>query len=110
MNIFETEYLQMALLAAFITTIFVSAITVTFEKFFTSEIKSKILVLLASVIITALTVDIDLSDWQKLLTKIIITISFAVLFYNYLGGKFIKMLFLKVKKMLPGYGETDVNQ
>ena len=107
MNLFETEYLQIALLAALITTVFVSAIAVTFEKYFKEDYKIKLVVLFASIVVTVITIEFDFSNWQRLVTKIIIMISFTVLFYHYLGGKFIRMLFVKIKKMLPGYGEVD---
>lgn len=107
MNLFESEYLTVALLAGFIVTLFVSAITVTFEKYFTVEYRAKVFVLIASAIAAAVTINFDLSNWQLFVTKVIVTISFSVLFYHYLGGKFIRMLFVKIKKMLPGYGEVD---
>jgi len=105
MNLFETEYLAIALLAGFIVTLFVSAITVTFDKFFTVESRVKLFVLIAALIASVLTIDFDFSNWQKLATRIIITISFSVLFFHYLGGRSIRMLFAKIKTMLPGYKE-----
>lgn len=107
MNLFEKEYLAISLLAGFIVTFFVSAATVTFDKFFAIESRVKVFVLIASVIAAITTIDFDLTDWQKLATRIIITISFSVLFFHYLGGKSIRMFFTKIKKMLPGYGEVD---
>lgn len=107
MNLFESEYLQIALLVALITTLIVAAITASFEKFFEKEYRVKLLVLFSSIAAALITVDFDLTDWQKFVTKIVVTIAFAVLFYHYLGMKFIKLLFVKIKKMLPGNGDND---
>lgn len=107
MNLFETEYLAIALLTGFIVTLFVSAITITFEKFFKTESRVKVLVLIASLLAAAITIEFDFSNLQKFLTKIIVTISFSVLFFHYLGGRSIRMLFSKIKKMLPGYSAAE---
>lgn len=107
MNLFESEYLAVALLTGFIVTLFVSAITITFDKFFTSESRAKVLVLIVSLLAAALTIEFDLTDWQKFATRVVITISFSVLFFHYLGGRSIRMLFAKIKTMLPGYKEDQ---
>lgn len=102
MNLFESNYLAISLLAGFIVTLVVNAFTVTFDKFFAIESRVKLFVFVAAIAAVIITIDFNIQDWQKLTTQILIQMSFAVLFYHYLGGKFIRGLFLKVKKMLPG--------
>ena len=109
MNLFESESLQQLLIAAFITTFIVVALSVTFDKFFDElpehTYRVKLLVFSISILVTLITIEFDIVNWQKFATRILITIAFAVLFYHYVGGKFIKLVFVKVKKMLPGNSE-----
>ena len=105
MNLFESSYLTTALFAGFIVSLVVNAFTVTFDKFFSTENRVKLFVFFAAIVAAIITIDFDFDDWQKFATKVLIQVSFAVLFYHYLGGKFIRGLFEKVKKMLPGYSE-----
>lgn len=110
MNLFESDSLQQLLFSAFITTFLVIAIAVTFDKYFneTERIRTKLLVFVTAMLITLITVEFDFSNWQKLATRIFITMAFAVLFYHYIGGRFVKMLFVKIKAMLPGNDKDEI--
>lgn len=105
MNLFDDSYLQVLMITAFIVTIVISAVTVVFEKYFELENRRKVLTFVVSVIFSVLMADLrilEALEWQKFLTNLILTVAFAILFYSYLGAKYITILFCKIKKMLPG--------
>ena len=81
-----------------------SAIVVTFVVSAFNTVQNKItantLVFVVSILITLLRVPLtggDLAYWQGLLFQILLTMSFAILFYNYIGKWFVDKLFIKLK-------------
>jgi ABC-type transport system involved in cytochrome c biogenesis permease subunit len=112
MNLFESEYIKSLMLAAFFVTLIVSAITTIAEDYYSDNIsgnkRRKVLTGIIGLLISILVADFDIVfklEWQKVLTNLLITISFSVLFYSYLGGKYITALFMWVKKLLPGQSD-----
>lgn len=79
----------------------ISAVAVTFIVSALNTIQNKIttnwLVFIVSIVVTVLRVTFDLSDWQTLAFQVLITMSFAILFYNYIGKWFVDNVFLWVK-------------
>ena len=79
----------------------ISAIVATFVVSAINTIQNKIstnwLVFVVSIIITVLRITLNWSDWQNVIFQILITMSFAILFYNYIGKWFIDNLFNKIK-------------
>lgn len=105
MNLFESDYIKSLMLAAFYVTLIVSAITTVWEVYFKADHRRKLLVVAASLLISVLLADFSqefIIEWQETVTDLLITLSFSILFYSYLGAKYISALFLKVKKLLPG--------
>jgi hypothetical protein len=90
---------QSLLIAAAITTLVVSAINTIQSKLTTNW-----LVFIVSIIITLLNTTFikgaNFSDWQKILSSILFTMAFSILFYNYLGKWFVDRLFEWLKKIL----------
>jgi len=90
---------QSLLIASVITTVLVSAINTVNTK-----IHSNVLVFVVAVIITILNTTFvsgaGFADWQKIISSVLFTMAFAVLFYNYLGKWFIDKLFDWLKKIL----------
>jgi hypothetical protein len=90
---------QALLVASIITTFIVSAINTI-----TAKASTNLLVFVVAVIITLLnttfTAGATFSDWQAILSSILFTMAFAVLFYNFLGKWFVDALFEWLKKQL----------
>lgn len=90
---------QSLLIVAAITTFLVSAIN-TIQ----SKISTNWLVFIVSILITLLNttfvVGACFSDWQKLISEVLTTMAFAVLFYNYIGKWFVDQFFEWIKKTL----------
>lgn len=112
MNLFENEYIKSLMLAAFFVTIIASAFTTVWEEYFSDQKagnkRRKLLTAFVALVVSVLVSDFDIvfqMEWQYFLTNLILTISFAVLFYSYLGAKYITSLFMWVKKLLPGQGD-----
>lgn len=80
----------------------ISATVVTFVVSAINTIQNKIsanwLVFIVSILVTVLRITLDWSDWQNVIFQILITMSFAVLFYNYIGKWFVDNLFNKIKE------------
>ena len=82
-----------------------SAIVVTFVVSALNTVQTKLttnlLVFIVSLLITLLRVTLtggDLAYWQGLLFQILLTMSFAILFYNYVGKWFVDSIFVKIKE------------
>jgi hypothetical protein len=82
-----------------------SAIVVTFVVSALNTVQTKLttnlLVFIVSLLITLLRVPLtggDLAYWQGLLFQILLTMSFAILFYNYVGKWFVDSIFVKIKE------------
>lgn len=80
----------------------ISATVVTFVVSAINTIQNKVstnwLVFIVSILVTVLRITLDWSDWQNVIFQILITMSFAVLFYNYIGRWFVDNLFNKIKE------------
>ena len=84
------------ILSAVVATFVVSAINTIQNK-----LSTNVLVFIASLVITLLRVPLtggNLEYWQGLLFQILLTMSFAILFYNYIGKWFVGRLFEKLKE------------
>lgn len=83
------------IVSAVVTTFVVSAFNTVQNK-----ISSNWLVFIVSIVVTILRVSFISGDFaaiQELLFKILLTMSFAILFYNYIGRWFIDTLFARLK-------------
>jgi len=79
----------------------ISAMAVTFIVSALNTVQNKIttnwLVFIISIIVTVLRVNFEFPDWQNLIFQLLITMSFAILFYNYIGKWFVDNVFLWIK-------------
>ena len=85
------------LISAIITTFVVSAINTLQNKLSTNW-----LVFIVSIVITVLEVEFDFSDWQGFFLQVFVLMSFAILFYNYIGKWFVDRVFSKLKEKFGG--------
>lgn len=92
MEFIQTLDWQTLLICAAITTLLVSAINTLNLK-----VSSNVLVFVVALVITLLNTTFisgaSFSDWQRILSSLLFTMAFAVLFYNYAGQWFIDKLF-----------------
>lgn len=99
MDIFTSDQLQTLLVVAIITSFIVSA----FNQL-NAKISSNWLLAITAFIITLLKTTflpgMSFSDWQILLTGFLLTMAFAVLFWNYVGKYIIDPFFAWLKKKL----------
>lgn len=79
----------------------ISAVAVTFIVSALNTVQNKIttnwLVFIVSILVTVLRVNFNFPDWQNLIFQLLITMSFAILFYNYIGKWFVDNVFLWIK-------------
>lgn len=79
----------------------ISAMAVTFIVSALNTVQNKIttnwLVFIISIIVTVLRVNFEFPDWQNLIFQLLITMSFAILFYNYIGKWFVDNVFVWIK-------------
>lgn len=79
----------------------ISAMAVTFIVSALNTVQNKIttnwLVFIVSILVTVLRVNFNFPDWQNLTFQLLITMSFAILFYNYIGKWFVDNVFLWIK-------------
>lgn len=79
----------------------ISAMAVTFIVSALNTVQNKIttnwLVFVISILVTLLRVTFDFSQWQTLVFQVLITMSFAILFYNYIGKWFVDNVFVWIK-------------
>lgn len=117
MNLKEFIDVKNLLIAAIIVTFVSSAVIVIWDSYFCPEdakkgtIRKKSTVSIIAVIVTLLNstfVTETVADIQKLLTTFLLTWSFAVLFYSYLGGKFITWVFSRIKEKFSTGGTLGV--
>ena len=99
MDILKLFDWQSLLIASAITTFAVSAINTIQTKLSTNW-----LVFVIALVVTVLSTEIvgikGIENWQKVLVQIILTMSFSVLFYNYLGKLFLDDIFGWIKKKI----------
>lgn len=98
MELFNKEFLYVALSSGIITTFAVSAINTIQAK-----LSVNWLVFIVSIIVTVASISLSFSDTksiQDFAIKVILTMSFSVLFYNYLGKWFLDTLFTKLKEII----------
>ena len=99
MDFLQTLDWQTLLIASVIATFLVSALNTLQLK-----VSSNILVFIVSVVITLLNTTFikgaSFSEWQNILSSVLFTMAFSVLFYNYLGKWFVDNLFDWLKKVL----------
>lgn len=98
MELFNKEFLYVALSSGIITTFAVSAINTV-----QSKLSANWLVFIVSIIVTIASISLSFTDTksiQDFIIKIILTMSFSVLFYNYLGKWFLDTLFSKLKTII----------
>jgi hypothetical protein len=83
----------------------VSAIATTFVVSAINTVQAKIstnwLVFIVSIVVTLLRTTIETGSiqvYQGLIFKILLTMSFAILFYNYVGKWFVDTIFVKIKE------------
>ena len=89
---------------AVITTFFVSALNTVQNK-----VSTNWLVFLVSLFVTLLSITFGgsgLQYWQAVILQIIVTMSFSILFYNYIGKWFIDRFFQFLKNKLKTPDET----
>ena len=91
------KYLSFELIfSALVVTFVVSALNTVQNK-----LSTNVLVFIISLLVTLLRVPLtggDLAYWQGLLFQILLTMSFAILFYNYIGKWFVDSIFVKIKE------------
>jgi hypothetical protein len=99
MEFLKTLDWQTLLIASIITTFIVSAINTI-----TAKASTNLLVFVVAVVITLLNTSFvsgaSFSDWQAILSSILFTMAFAVLFDNFLGKWFIDAMFGWLKQQL----------
>lgn len=97
MNFLELLDWKLLLITATITAFVVSALaTIT-------QVSVNKLVFIVALLVTLLSTQFEGAcawDWQKLALQILMTMAFAVLFYNYIGKWFIDDLFAWLKKLI----------
>ncbi len=97
-NILELFDWKTLLLCAIVTTFIVSAMNTMQTK-----LSSNWLVFIVSLIVTVLSTTftaVQFADFQKIGLQLLMTMAFAILFYNYLGKLFIDKLFIWIKKQI----------
>ena len=97
-NIFELFDWRTLMLCAVVTTFIVSAVNTTQAK-----LSSNWLVFIVSLIVTVLSTTFTatlFSDFQRIGLQLLMTMAFAILFYNYLGKLFVDKLFVWIKKQI----------
>ena len=81
--------------------IIISAVGTTFVVSALNTVQNKVstnwLVFITSILVTLLRVTFDFTHWQSLIFQILITMSFAILFYNYVGKWFVDNVFVWIK-------------
>lgn len=104
MDFFTSEQLQTLLIVAVITTFIVSAFNLL-------EIKLRghwllaVVALVVTLLRTTFTPEMNFEDWQGLITNFLLTASFAILFWNYVGQYTVDPFFRSLKrKFLAKFG------
>ena len=91
------QYITLDLIiSAVVTTFVVSALNTIQNK-----ISTNILVFFVAIFVTLLKVPLtggNIEYWQGMLFQALLTMSFAILFYNYIGKWFVDKLFAKLKE------------
>lgn len=99
MDFFQNLDWQSLLLSAAITTFIVSAINTV-----QSKLSSNWLVFIVAFVVTILnttfTKGAHFAEWQVILSKLLFTMAFSVLFYNYLGKTFVDDFFAWLRRIL----------
>lgn len=88
---------------AIITTFFVSALNTVQNK-----VSTNWLVFLVSLFVTLLSITFSgsgLQYWQSVMLQIMVTMSFSIMFYNYVGKWFIDRFFQFLKEKLQASNE-----
>lgn len=96
--VFSKELFYVLLFSSVITTFAVSAIN-TLQ----SKLSSNWLVFLVSILVTFTSVTFNFTkveDVQDFVIKVLLNMSFSILFYNYLGKWFVDTIFIKIKEIL----------
>lgn len=98
MEMFTKDFLYITLSCGVITTFVVSALNTVQNK-----VSTNWLVFIIATVVTVSSISLSFSNVQSIqefVTKLLLTMSFSVLFYNYLGKWFIDTVFLKVKNFI----------
>lgn len=117
MDLFTSEQLQSLMVVAVITTFVVSAINVIQTRADgTNTIAGKWLTAIVAILITLLQTTfikgMSLGQWQQIITNILLTTAFAILFWTFLGQFTVDRLFGWLKKKIVekyGNGGPSVN-
>lgn len=88
-------------IAGVITTFIVSALVTTFDVYFNQGKHKKYLVVVVATLVTLVRTSFN-GDWQDALQSFLFTWAFSVLFYSYLGGFIINLIFERLKDKLRG--------
>ena len=107
MDIFTSEQLQSLFIVAVITTFVVSAFNAV-----QARVRGHWLTAGAAIIITLLrttfTPGMTFADWQGLLTNVLLTAAFAILFWTYIGQYTVDKFFGFVKRKIEERYGKDV--
>ena len=99
LNLFTSDQLKDIGIVALIATFVISAVNL-----FDFKLRGHWLALIVCVVITILrttfTPHMKFGEWQVLLTNVLITTSFAMLFWTYLGQYTVDKIFAKLKKLI----------
>lgn len=101
MEIFTVDQLLQLVISAAITTIVVSAVNVFQEKV-PGNWLAALVALVVTILRTTFVAGMKFSDWQVVALGILLTWAFSILFWKYLGGKFIDKLFGDVWNRITG--------
>ena len=100
MDLFELLDLKALAVSGVIASIFIGAVVVVFDKFFTPAYRKKLLTMITSLLVTIASIQINLIEWQSMITGFLLTFGTCVLFYHYVGGELLQKFFLDMKKKL----------
>jgi len=100
-KLFELLDVWNLIVTATIVTFVVSAFTSLMSRSFDADVKRKALVAVVSAVVTFLTIQVEtLVVSKNYIVSLLLTWSFAVLFYTYLGKWTVQKLFKKIKEKL----------
>jgi uncharacterized protein YacL len=62
-----------------------------------NKISPKLILFIISAIVTSFSIEFDFTKWQELIKSILLYMSFAILFYTYIGGWVVEKIFSVIK-------------